>query len=169
MQYLSTSHKYLFPLSQGSPSVFHLSLLCIHHQVDPLLCDKHAGPRPRLCFNHTAFSTYLTSLLYFTHCISPFCHAFSSHLLALCLYKYTAPLCTPRKWSQPRKEHGSGQHFAHTQLHNVFRTHRNVHLTAARLLSQRRLLRWILAFRVEMSLHSLIQWGRKPLKCSCVH
>lgn len=160
----------MFPLYQGDPwSVLHFSLLCIHHQVDLPLCDKHATPRPRLCFNHTAFSTYLTSLLYFNTLHFPFFYAFSSHLLALCLYKYTAPLCTPRKWSQPRKEHGSGQHFAHTQLHNVraLRQLWNVHLTAA---WQRRLLRSVMAFRVEMSLRKKQkqQWGRKPLKSLCV-
>lgn len=70
MQCLSMSHKHLFSLCQGSTSVFHL---CLHSPPSgsPALWQV-CRPCSRLCFNHTAFSTYLTSLLYFTHCVSPF-------------------------------------------------------------------------------------------------
>lgn len=98
--------------------LFFLLIFCIHRRAHLLLCDKHTAPPPRHCFNRAAFFTFLTSLLHFTHCTSPFRHEFSSHLLLLCL---CLPVlrCSPRKWRQPRMEHGSGQHFAHTQLYSA--------------------------------------------------
>lgn len=100
--------------------LFFLLIFCVHRRAHLLLCDKHTAPPPRHCVNRAAFFTFLTSLLHFTHCTSPFRHEFSSHLLLLCLCLHCAALhCSPRKWRQPRMEHGSGQRFAHTQLHTA--------------------------------------------------
>lgn len=118
-------------------------MLCIHRRATSPLCDTHAPPPPWNFFNHAACLTFLTSLLHFTHCASPF---FSWILKSFtCASSQTArpaSFGSARKWRQLRMEYGSGQIFDHTTLSCCSQSELHVKCGTAANELQFALLRW---------------------------
>lgn len=83
--------------------LYSLSCFAFTAEQRPLLCDTHTPPPPWNCFNHAACLIFLTSLLHFTHCASPFFFV-NSQVIYLCSVSVcsvcVARLCQEMKATQ---------------------------------------------------------------------